>query len=145
MAEHHRVPQPIAMLLADIDNFKEINDRHGHQTGDKVLSSVAAMLLHDQRQSDIAVRWGGEEFLLVLRGCDLAEAARIAENLRQKIAATPIAVNGRQTNVTVSIGVSEYDESELPDQTVDRADAALYEAKKAGRNRVEVAAGQDQA
>lgn len=145
MAEHHRVPQPIAMLLTDIDNFKEINDRHGHQAGDKVLGSVAAMLLHDQRQSDIAVRWGGEEFLLVLRGCDLAEAARIAENLRQKIAATPIAVNGRQANVTVSIGVSEYDESELPDQTVDRADAALYVAKKAGRNRVEVAAGQGQA
>jgi diguanylate cyclase (GGDEF)-like protein len=145
MAEHHRVPQPIAMLLADIDNFKEINDRHGHQAGDKVLGSVAAMLLHDQRQSDIAVRWGGEEFLLVLRGCDLTEATRIAENLRQKIAATPIAVNGRQVNVTVSIGVSEYEETELPDQTVDRADAALYEAKKAGRNRVEAATGQGQA
>lgn len=139
MAEHHRVPQPIAMLLVDIDNFKEINDRHGHQAGDQVLSRVAALLLQDQRQSDIAVRWGGEEFLLVLRGCDLAEAARIAEKLREKVATTPIAVKGRQIALTISIGVSEYVEAELPDQTVDRADAALYEAKNAGRNRIGVA------
>jgi diguanylate cyclase (GGDEF)-like protein len=139
MAENRRVPQSIAMLLADVDHFKEINDRHGHLAGDKVLSEVAAMLLLGQRESDIAVRWGGEEFLLVLRGCDQAEAGRIAENLRERIAATPIEVNGRQIAVTISIGVSEYDPAEGPEQTVNRADAALYEAKKTGRNRVEVA------
>lgn len=140
LAEYRREPQPIAILLADIDHFKEINDRHGHIVGDKVLSVVAGLLLGGLRQSDIAVRWGGEEFLLVLSHCDYAEAQRIAENLRQKIAMTPIEVNGLHIAVTVSVGVSQYDGIELPDQAVGRADTALYAAKIGGRNRVEVAA-----
>ncbi|MFA7322602.1 MAG: sensor domain-containing diguanylate cyclase [Dokdonella sp.] len=140
MAEYRRVPQPIAMLLADIDHFKQINDQRGHHVGDRVLKCVTGLLLGGLRQSDIAVRWGGEEFLLVLSGCDRAEAQRIAENLRQKIATTPIDVNGEFITVTISIGVSQYDGVELPDQTVSRADSALYVAKDGGRNRVEVAA-----
>ncbi|OHC70488.1 MAG: diguanylate cyclase [Rhodocyclales bacterium RIFCSPLOWO2_02_FULL_63_24] len=140
LAEYRRAPQPIAMLLADIDHFKDINDRYGHLTGDQVLHEVARLLLAGLRQSDIAVRWGGEEFLLVLRGCDNAEAQRIAENLRQRIATTFIEANGEQIATTISIGVSQYDGVENPDQTVSRADAALYAAKHGGRNRVEVAA-----
>ncbi|KAF0163447.1 MAG: putative GGDEF domain protein [Rhodocyclaceae bacterium] len=140
LAEYRRVPQPISMLLADIDHFKEINDRYGHLAGDRVLESVAALLLAGLRESDIAVRWGGEEFLLVLRGCDQNEAERIAETLRQRIAATPIEVDGQRIAVTLSVGVSEYDGAESSDQTVDRADTALYAAKHGGRNRVEVAA-----
>jgi diguanylate cyclase (GGDEF)-like protein len=140
LAEYRRTPQPIAMLLADIDHFKEINDRYGHLAGDRVLSGIGSALLGTLRQSDIAVRWGGEEFLLVLSGCDHAEAQRIAENLRQKIAATSVEVNGQQIAVTISIGVTQYDGTEPPDQTVTRADTALYAAKNGGRNRVEVAA-----
>ncbi len=140
MAEYRRAPEPIAMLLADIDHFKEINDRHGHLAGDEVLGSVAGLLLGSLRQSDMAVRWGGEEFLLVLSGCDQAEAQRIAENLRQKIATMPVEVNGKHISVTISIGVSQYDGGELPDETVNRADAALYTAKNGGRNQVEFAA-----
>ncbi|MCX7174988.1 MAG: sensor domain-containing diguanylate cyclase [Proteobacteria bacterium] len=139
LAEYRRSPQPIAILLADIDHFKDINDRHGHRIGDRVLSGVAGLLLGGLRQSDIAVRWGGEEFLIVLSGCDRAEAQHIAENLRQKIEATPIEVNGQQIAVTVSVGVSQYDGIEPADQTVSRADTALYSAKEKGRNRVEAA------
>lgn len=139
LAQYRRSPQPIAILLADIDHFKDINDRHGHRVGDRVLSGVAGLLLGGLRQSDIAVRWGGEEFLMVLSGCDHAEARNIAENLRQKIAATPVEVNGQHIAITISIGISEYDGVENADQTVGRADAALYCAKERGRNRVEVA------
>lgn len=139
LAEYRRTPQPIAMLLSDIDHFKRVNDQHGHPVGDRVLVAVTELLAGGLRQSDLAVRWGGEEFLLVLRNCDRAEAIRIAENLCQKIAATPIDVNGLQIPVTISIGISEYAGSESPYQTVSRADSALYSAKSGGRNRVEAA------
>ncbi len=139
LAEYRRAPQPIAVLLADVNHFKEINDRHGHLAGDQVLQLIAERLLAGLRASDIAARWGGEEFLMVMKGCDLTEGQRIAETLRQKIEAAAIVVNGQTIPVTISIGVSQYDGTELPDLTVNRADAALYEAKNAGRNRVKVA------
>lgn len=136
LAEYRREPKPISVLLADIDHFKAINDQRGHLAGDDVLVGIARRLEGGLRASDLAVRWGGEEFLLVLRGCDLAEAQRIAENLRQAVAAAPIALRDGEVSVTVSVGVSQFDGSELPDQMVNRADAALYRAKGAGRNRV---------
>ncbi|MCF8149622.1 MAG: sensor domain-containing diguanylate cyclase [Burkholderiaceae bacterium] len=139
IAEYRRTPQPIAMLLADIDHFKEINDDHGHLVGDQVLSKVAGILAEGLRQSDIAVRWGGEEYLLVLRNCDQDEAYRIAEKLRQKVAATSVELDGRQISVSISIGISQFDGAETPSQTVNRADIALYAAKNGGRNRVEIA------
>jgi diguanylate cyclase (GGDEF)-like protein len=140
LAEYRRAPQPIAILMVDIDHFKGINDKHGHLAGDTVLEKVAQVLQNGLRASDLAVRWGGEEFLLVLKSCDLAEAQRIAESLRQKIEVTSITVSGQPVPVTVSIGVSLYDSVESSGQAVDRADAALYQAKNAGRNRVRVAA-----
>ena len=106
LAGYRRTPKPIAILLADVDHFKAINDRHGHFVGDRVLKCIADLLRNGLRQSDIAVRWGGEEFLLLLNNCDLVEAHRIAENLRQKIASTPIEVNGQSIVATVSIGLS---------------------------------------
>lgn len=139
LAEYRRAPQPICWLLADIDHFKDINDRHGHLAGDAVLESVAEALRKDLRASDIAVRWGGEEFLLILKGCDLAEARRIAEALRERIAGLTIPTQGLMLGVTLSFGISEFTGSETADQAVDRADAALYRAKHAGRNRIEVA------
>jgi diguanylate cyclase (GGDEF)-like protein len=139
MAENRREPRPISMLLADIDHFKDINDRHGHAVGDAVLAGVARLLLEALREADIAVRWGGEEFLLVLKGCDLAEAQRIAEILRRRVAAAPVMAEGLRIAVTISIGVTEYDDGEPADRTVSRADAAMYQAKREGRNRVSVA------
>lgn len=139
LAEYRREPRPLSVLLVDIDWFKAINDQHGHMTGDGVLVEVANRLQHGLRASDLAVRWGGEEFLLVLRGCDLGEAQRIAENLRAAVSATPIMVHGKRIDTTVSIGVTQFNGSEPADQTVNRADAALYRAKQAGRNCIEAA------
>lgn len=134
LAAHRREPQPITVMLADIDHFKDINDRHGHIVGDEVLTGIAGILRDGLRESDIAVRWGGEEFLVVFQRCNLVEGARIAENIRQTVAQTPL--TGRAITVTISIGVSEFDGAETADQTVDRADSALYQAKHDGRNSV---------
>lgn len=139
MAELRRDPRPTALLMIDIDHFKDINDQYGHLSGDTVLERVAKTLQQGLRASDLAVRWGGEEFLLVLKGCDIDEAKRIAENLRLAVAGAPIAIPGENIPVSISIGVAELGKDELPDQTIDRADAALYRAKQAGRNRVEIA------
>lgn len=139
LAEYRRAPRPISMLVIDIDHFKRINDEHGHQVGDDVLTVIARRLEGGLRESDLAVRWGGEEFLLALRGCDRNEALRIAENLRESINALPLEVQGKTLNLTISIGVSEFNGKESPDQTIDRADIALYKAKNSGRNRVEAA------
>lgn len=136
LSEYRREPKPLSVLMADIDHFKAINDRHGHQIGDAVLKAIADRLKGGLRQSDLAVRWGGEEFLLVLKGCARGEAERIAENLRATVMATPIEVLGQNIHATVSLGVSEYDGKESADQLVDRVDQALYRAKEAGRNRV---------
>lgn len=139
LAEHRREPRPVAVLLADIDRFKEINDRHGHLAGDAVLEAVAQVLQRRLRASDLAVRWGGEEFLLLLKGCELDEARRIAEDLRQAVAASPVAVGKLAIPVTISIGVSQFDGRESMDRLIGRADEALYAAKHGGRNRVDVA------
>jgi diguanylate cyclase (GGDEF)-like protein len=139
LAEYRREPRPLSLLLLDIDHFKAINDQHGHQAGDAVLVAIAALLQRGLRASDLAVRWGGEEFLLVLRGCDLGEALRIADNLRRAVMAAPMPAAGAVIAVTASIGACEFDGIESPDQAINRADAALYRAKSGGRNRVEVA------
>lgn len=137
LSEYRRDPKPLSVLMADIDHFKAINDRHGHQTGDIVLKAIADRLKGGLRDSDLAVRWGGEEFLIVLKACTRAEAERIAEKLREAVMATPIEVLGQSIPATVSLGVSEYDGKETTDHLVDRVDQALYSAKAAGRNRVE--------
>lgn len=139
LAEHRREPRPVAVLLADIDRFKEINDRHGHLAGDAVLEAVAQVLQRRLRASDLAVRWGGEEFLLLLKGCELDEARRIAEDLRQAVAASPVATGKLAIPVTISIGVSQFDGKESMDRLIGRADDALYAAKQGGRNRVDMA------
>lgn len=139
LSEYRRDPKPLSVLMADIDHFKLINDLHGHQAGDIVLKAVAERLKSGLRESDLAVRWGGEEFLLVLKGCTRGEAERIAEHLRAAILATPIQVHDQQIDVTVSLGVSEYDGKESAEQLIDRVDHALYRAKEAGRNRIDAA------
>ncbi len=139
LAEYQRDRRPISMLLVDVDHFKHINDQHGHAMGDQVLEAVARKFLQGLRRSDIAVRWGGEEFLIVLKNCALAEARQTAEKMRQAIEGEHFKVDGRDLAVTISVGVSQLTERELPAQAINRADAALYTAKKEGRNRVCVA------
>jgi diguanylate cyclase (GGDEF)-like protein len=139
-AELRREPRPVGLLMADIDHFKAINDQHGHLVGDSVLESVARSLQAGLRESDLAVRWGGEEFLMVLKNCEPGEAVRIADNLRQTVMSHPVNTSGQEVPVSISIGVTQLAVGEMPSQAIDRADAALYRAKESGRNRVVTAA-----
>jgi diguanylate cyclase (GGDEF)-like protein len=125
-----------SLVLMDLDGFKEINDRHGHDCGDGILQSVPGIAARVLRTQDICSRWGGEEFLLLLPGTSLSDAAQVAERLRAAIAARNVNCGGQELAVTASLGVSEYREDESLEGCLRRADENLYRAKKAGRNRV---------
>lgn len=133
---HH---MPLACLFLDVDHFKGVNDRHGHAAGDAVLRCLAERITELLRASDVAVRYGGEEFALLLPQTAATEAAVLAERLRAHLAARPVEVAGVDclVEVTVSIGVAELAADESGDGLLDGADRALYRAKAGGRNRVE--------
>lgn len=139
-AVSQRLPeQPVSVLLLDVDHFKQVNDTHGHNVGDEMLKHCAALINASLRKSDTAGRLGGEEFAVLLRGADAAAARWLAERLRIAMADTPLVVGGLRLSLTVSIGVSGFmteDANGLA--ALKRADAAMYMAKQAGRNRVHV-------
>ena len=126
-----------ALLALDIDHFKDINDRHGHDVGDEVLRRLVSVLNSRKRVNDLLFRTGGEEFMLLLPRIDEAAALQMAEDLRERIATSPLLLEQR---VTVSIGVSVLPPGVDPRTWLKRADTALYAAKRAGRNRVVAAA-----
>ena len=132
----------LAVLMIDLDHFKSINDRYGHNTGDAVLSAVGETLLGTLRASDIRSRWGGEEFLVVLPESTIERASSAAESLRQRIAATTVREGTHTVRVTTSIGITiaRPGETDIP-RLLGRADTALYQAKSEGRNRVMIALG----
>jgi diguanylate cyclase (GGDEF)-like protein len=136
MPDIRRRGTPAMLILADLDHFKQINDQYGHQIGDSLLQAVAALLQERLRESDLAVRWGGEEFLLVLRDCASEEVPQVVDDLRRAVAGVKVNANGVAVSVTMSLGVTTLSGSETIDQAVFRADAALYRAKAAGRNQV---------
>ena len=138
IARARRYRHPISVIMIDIDHFKSVNDTHGHSVGDEVLCSIAKRILAGLRQSDIAGRYGGEEFAIVLPETDLpSAAATVAERLRDTIAARPIDTAEGPLHVTISVGVAGVDvERESLLDALSRADAGLYAAKHAGRNRV---------
>ncbi len=124
------------VVMLDIDHFKAVNDTVGHAGGDAVLREFAARTQNALREEDIAGRWGGEEFLLILPHTDLDGAATLGERVRAAVAASPFALDdGGALEVTVSCGCAVGDGFE-PEELVKRADVALYEAKEGGRNRV---------
>lgn len=131
---------PLSILMCDIDNFKSINDRHGHSVGDIVLGHTAETLLSNVRSSDFVFRYGGEEFLIVLVETDQREAAAIAERIRRDVAESPVNIsNNKKMSITVSIGLASYEGHPDYQYLIDATDHALYRAKAEGRNRVALA------
>jgi diguanylate cyclase (GGDEF)-like protein len=130
-----RVGQPFSVLYIDADHFKSVNDRFGHDTGDRALQLIARHIQDSMRPTDVAGRFGGEEFVVLLPGADQHDAARVAERLRKRIE------EARQLEVTltISVGVAQHARGEPIERVIRRADAALLDAKGSGRNRVVIA------
>lgn len=128
-----------SVILLDLDQFKQINDRHGHITGDEVIREVAELAQGALRTTDVICRWGGEEFVIWLRGCRNDDALTVAENIRSSIRSRRFA--GGEVSVTASLGVVEHRPGDTLEQTLRRADQAMYTAKAEGRDQVRVAGG----
>lgn len=144
LARAERYKEPFSLLLIDLDRFKIINDNYGHAAGDKVLKSFSGLAKQVARETDLLARWGGEEFILLLTNTDAIRATHIAERLRTTTEETTITVNQQNIRVTISIGVASYpDDGKSIEELISRADGALYEAKRNGRNRIEYANRRD--
>ncbi len=139
-----RQNNPLCAMMIDIDFFKGVNDKYGHAAGDEVLRTVAGIIKEALRESDIPARYGGEEFAVLLPYTKIDEAKIVGERLRSAVEGTPITINRdnpdkQDINVTISMGLAEFDNSETGGALFERADKALYDAKSGGRNRVCVA------
>jgi diguanylate cyclase (GGDEF)-like protein len=137
LARAGRFGEPLALVMTDLDDFKQINDRWGHPFGDEVLREFAGTLAESIREIDLAGRWGGEEFAVVLPGTDLEGGAELAERIRRRLGEiVVVAPDGERIEVTASFGVGAYPGVRTKDDLVAAADAALYAAKRAGKDRV---------
>jgi diguanylate cyclase (GGDEF)-like protein len=134
-SERHGLDLSVAML--DIDHFKRVNDEFGHEAGDSVLQRIAGLVAGELRTSDVLVRWGGEEFLILAPHTHHRQGTQLAERVRRRVAEQQLPPVGR---VTVSLGVAGLRPGESAEQLIARADAALYRAKEGGRDRVDTAA-----
>jgi len=139
MDRAERLRENLCVIVADLDHFKTVNDQYGHSTGDQVLMRAAKVFAQGSRPYDLAARYGGEEFLLLLPGIALKSAMDVAERIRKEMEV--LEIRECPTQITVSLGVASWIPGETPADLVARADAALYNAKRAGRNRVEAALG----
>ncbi|MCU7843246.1 MAG: GGDEF domain-containing protein [Candidatus Thiodiazotropha sp. (ex Monitilora ramsayi)] len=134
--------QPLSLMIIDVDHFKNVNDRFGHQVGDTVLQHVATTIKQRLRSNDIVGRIGGEEFLAILPDTPSDGAERVAEELRQTMESKPVVADEQEIGVTISIGLyssEQFAATQTPDTVIAKADEALYRAKTNGRNRVETA------
>jgi diguanylate cyclase (GGDEF)-like protein len=133
------VERPLSVAMVDVDHFKEINDHHGHHVGDDVLCEIARRLRAAIRGGDLLVRYGGEEFLVVLPRASAGQAWEVGERMRVKVATGPAVIGDRLVPMRVSVGIAQHRTGEPASELVRRADGALYAAKAKGRNRVEIA------
>jgi len=136
LKESERNKASVGIILLDLDHFKNINDQHGHIAGDKMLRSLAEKLRATVRAADFICRWGGEEFLIVVRDCDAQNLLMIAENIRSAIETDTYSHDGVTFKATASFGIALRTSNEEIEHLIDRADKALYQAKDAGRNRI---------
>ena len=136
-ARHLRYERNAALVMFDIDHFKKINDSHGHQAGDAVIQQTAELVRQCMRDADIAGRYGGEEFVVLLPDTDSEGAVTFAERLRQTIEAHESIYDGHSIRITVSLGIADLSQPTSGyAQLIERADNALYSSKAAGRNQV---------
>ena len=140
MLEASRHGHPISAVFVDIDHFKQINDKLGHEAGDRVLKETARKIDGTRRTEDLLCRYGGEEFVLLLPHADLGQAAIFGERVRSEVAASPVEASGQSIPVTVSVGVACARTGDSVEALLKRADEAMYRAKEKGRNRVETEA-----
>jgi diguanylate cyclase len=134
IAQLQRQGTPLSLLLVDVDHFKRFNDTHGHQAGDEMLCSMARVFRDAVRDMDLATRYGGEEFAIVLPGTVLEDAKCAAERVRRAAAEIELTFRGAKLRDTVSVGLAQATETDDPQSLLRRADDALYAAKEAGRN-----------
>lgn len=139
VARCKRYDIPLVMVVWDVDRFKNVNDNYGHAGGDRVLKVVAEMLSKHVRETDFVARYGGEEFVTLMPQTSIEDALQVSEKLRQAIEETPFHFHDIRVTVTVSAGIAQYHQDEQALSLFERADAALYSAKEAGRNQVKSA------
>ncbi|MCB1774025.1 MAG: diguanylate cyclase [Gammaproteobacteria bacterium] len=138
-ARWKRFGEPLAMLVLDVDNFKQVNDQFGHKSGDKALTMIARVLGEKRRETDLVARLGGEEFVVLLPGAPAPDALRIADDMRVAVANCGLHANKQPVAITVSGGLAMFAAGDTPEQVFERADRALYRAKGNGKNRIDMA------
>lgn len=135
LSRWQRYGSPLSLIVWDIDHFKNINDNYGHKAGDKTLKIISQLLNDNCRHLDFLSRFGGEEFTMLLPSTDKTSALTLAEKLRLIIEKSKFNANGQSLSITISCGISEFQDGDTPEIVFERADAALYEAKNSGRNK----------
>jgi diguanylate cyclase (GGDEF)-like protein len=138
LVRSRRSGRPVSIVLSDLDHFKRVNDSLGHAAGDATLKAVAVAIRGVLRAQDVAARWGGEEFILLLPDTGKEGAVRVAESVREAVSAIAVEHEGGRIEITLSLGVAEHRPERNFEETIAQADAALYQAKQEGRNRVVV-------
>lgn len=139
IAEYVHTKSPAGLLFMDIDNFKQFNDTYGHIVGDKVLRMVTATFHHSLRATDTIGRWGGEEFIAILKDIDNDHSLRtIAEKVRTLVEFSHLDINDLNLTVTISIGATRLREDDTPESIINRADGLMYQSKRAGRNSITI-------
>jgi diguanylate cyclase (GGDEF)-like protein len=138
-----RHDSPLSLVFIDIDHFKQINDVHGHPAGDQVLAQLATVIMSMLEEEEVFARYGGEEFAIIARGTGTREASALSERVRASIESHPFTFDGTRIPVTISVGIARAPGPGIGDMAdlISRADEAMYEAKRAGRNRVLIAEG----
>ncbi len=138
MERTRRTNQSTALIMIDLDHFKQVNDNWGHELGNRALISTAGVIRNNIRSLDIACRYGGEEFTVILPSIDLMSATQVAERIRIAVEQTEIITEGKDIGLTASLGVDIYTANQVdsPEQFIQRADQCLYQAKHSGRNQV---------